>query len=117
VLTLYFLSNMKADTADYWIKNLELLPHPEGGYYREIFSSNEIIDQKCLPQRFAGSRKFYTSIYFLLKNNEVSHFHRIKSDEIWCFHAGKTIEIHEINKESIYCVRKLGLNPQKDEMP
>jgi predicted cupin superfamily sugar epimerase len=108
---------MIVKNADYWINHLNLLPHPEGGFYKEIFSSIESIDQNRLHKRFSGSRKFYTSIYFLLRNDEVSHFHRIKSDEIWTFHTGSALDIHIIDENGTYSIKKLGLNPEKSEMP
>ena len=57
------------------IEKLQMLPHPEGGFYKETYRS---IDT-CLD----GSRNLQTAIYFLLTSDNVSHFHRIKSDEIW----------------------------------
>ena len=105
--TLSFLLLVMNDIkANYWIEHLNLLPHPEGGYYREIFSSKEVIKQNSLPHEFNGNRKLYTSIYFLLEGSNVSHFHRIKSDEIWCFHSGSSLEIHTIDKNSKHLVKK-----------
>ena len=37
--------------ARYWIEQLALIPHPEGGYYRETYRSSEQIDDACLPER------------------------------------------------------------------
>ena len=108
---------MENNNADYWINQLNLLPHPEGGYYKEIFSSSEVINQRLLNQRFTGNRKYYTSIYFLIKDEQVSHFHRIKSDEIWSFHAGDVLDIHVIDENGNYSIRKLGLNTEKEELP
>jgi len=108
---------MENNNADYWINHLNLLPHPEGGYYKEIFSSSEEMNQKSLPLRFSGDRKYYTSIYFLLKGNQVSHFHRIKSDEIWSFHAGNVLDIHVIDPRGNYSLLKLGLDLEKKELP
>lgn len=31
-------------TADYWIKKLNLQPHPEGGYYKEVFRSHNKVN-------------------------------------------------------------------------
>lgn len=61
--------------ADFWIKKLELKHHPEGGYYKELFKSEELIRKGGLPSRYSSNRSFYTSIYFLLKTGEVSKFH------------------------------------------
>ncbi len=80
------------------IKKLDLTPHPEGGYYKEIFRADEIIDVKFLPQRYTGNRCFSTSIYFLLEKNQVSKFHRLKSTEIWYYHYGCPLTLHIIEK-------------------
>jgi predicted cupin superfamily sugar epimerase len=70
------------------IEKLDLKPHPEGGYYKETYRSVET----CLD----GSRNLQTAIYFLLTSDNVSHFHRIKSDEIWYFHAGSPLIVHTL---------------------
>ncbi|GAB2940934.1 hypothetical protein GCM10027048_01680 [Hymenobacter coalescens] len=70
------------------IQALQLLAHPEGGYYRETYRS---------PQRLSTaqgtSRNVSTGIYYLLENEDKSHFHRIQSDELWFFHQGQPLEI------------------------
>ncbi|MEI6123952.1 MAG: cupin domain-containing protein [Bacteroidota bacterium] len=86
------------DKADFWIQKLQLLPHPEGGYYRENFRSFETISGDSLPNRYNSERNFTTSIYFLLKSNQVSAFHRLKSDEIWHFYQGAPIHVYLITK-------------------
>lgn len=72
---------MNEKTAQYWIKNLDLIAHPEGGYYKNTYAS-ESADLDVAGKK----RKLYTSIYFLLSSGEISHFHRLKSDELWYFH-------------------------------
>ena len=74
--------------AEYWIEKLKLLPHPEGGYYKETYRSEEIINRDHLSQRFKGQRNISTSIYYLLQSGQISKLHRIKSDEIWHFYDG-----------------------------
>ena len=81
---------------------LGLEPHPEGGYYKETFKSTEMITDQELTVQFEGKRKLYTSIYFLLTSNNVSHFHRIKSDEVWYYHAGSPLTIHIIDEKGEY---------------
>ena len=82
------------------IQKLSLQPHPEGGFYKETYRS---IDT-CLD----GSRNLQTAIYFLLTSDNVSHFHRIKSDEIWYFHDGQTLEIIEIDSNGNETITRLG---------
>lgn len=70
-----------------------LQPHPEGGWYKETYRSNEAIPENALPARFTGNRTFSTAIYFLLEQGNFSAFHKIKSDECWHFYAGDALEI------------------------
>lgn len=84
------------------IEKLELLPHPEGGYFKEVYRSNEIIKNKDLPERFEGDRNFGTSIYYLLEKEQFSTFHRLKSDETWHFYYGSPILIHIIDETGNY---------------
>jgi len=80
-------------SADYYIEKLNLQKHPEGGYFKEIYRSEEIIKSNALPTYFDGERNISTSIYFLLKSDDFSSFHRIKSDEIWHFYKGSPLTI------------------------
>ena len=103
--------------SQYFISKLGLEPHPEGGYYKETFKSTEMISDQELTVDFDGKRKLYTSIYFLLTSNNISHFHRIKSDELWYYHAGSSLTIHIIDEKGEYTEIKLGLNIDKGEVP
>lgn len=100
-------------SADYWIKTLDLLPHPEGGYFREVYRSLEQVQKSSLPPRFQGPRCFATSIYYLLKSDNFSRFHRIASDEIWHFYAGTPIEVHTLSRQRGYCKFTLGSSPDE----
>ncbi len=98
-------------TAADYISYLQLLPHPEGGYYKETYRSSEKITYASLPLRFAqttGDRSLATSIYFLLPAGEFSAFHRINSDEGWHFYAGGPILIHVIDPDGRYTQLVLG---------
>jgi len=71
-------------TADEVIETLDLAPHPEGGHFKEIH-------RHVAPN---GERGAVTSIYFLLKAGERSHWHRVTDgEEIWCWHAGAALEL------------------------
>lgn len=87
------------------IKQHQLEPHPEGGYFKETLIADEIID---LNNR--ESRPLYTSILFLLYKNEDSHFHRLQSDEIWIFQKGSPLDIVCINPDSSLEIIHLGLD-------
>ncbi|KAA5548818.1 cupin domain-containing protein [Adhaeribacter rhizoryzae] len=98
-------------TAQDYIQHLNLLPHPEGGYYRETYRATENIPNAGLPARFGpttGNRSFATAIYFLLPAGEFSAFHRIKSDEGWHFYAGGPLYIHVLDPSGQYTRLQLG---------
>lgn len=82
--------------AVYWVEKLGLMPHPEGGFLKETYQSEYYLPSKALPTCFSSQRKISTAIYFLLNDSNFSTFHKIKSDEIWHFYQGSTIEIYYI---------------------
>jgi uncharacterized protein len=108
---------MNQRDAHYYVSKLGLEPHPEGGYYKRTFASGEQVTDRELSVNFDGKRKLYTSIYFLLTSKDVSHFHRLKSDELWYYHAGSPLTIHIINENGEYEEVKLGLNLDYGEVP
>lgn len=79
--------------AQEWIISLGLQPHPEGGYYREVYRSSEAVGGECFSPAFDGPRNFSTSIFYLLRSGEKSRLHKLKSDELWYFHAGSRLTI------------------------
>ena len=101
--------------AQKYIEKLQLKLHPEGGYYKEIYRAGEIILAEHLPKRYKSSRNFSTSIYFLLEGNQVSNFHRLKSDEQWHFYDGSTIVLYVINENGNLNKNLLGRNIEKGE--
>lgn len=105
------------NNSEYWINKLKLNKHPEGGYYKETYKNIESISDKELTAEFDGTRSLATSIYFLLNSGEVSHFHRLKSDELWYYHTGASLTIYVINEDGDLQELKLGLNVEDGEMP
>lgn len=95
----------------YYIENLKLEKHPEGGYYKESFVASDSI------VRNNDKKDLWTSIYFLLHTGEVSNFHRLKSDEMWYFHAGNALTIYMISPSGELIEKKLGLNISEGEEP
>ena len=89
-------------------KKLEMIPHPEGGFYKETYRSEE----QCLE----GKRSIQTIIYFLLRSSDVSRFHRIKSDEMWFFHLGSPLVVHTLT-ENGHIEHHLGNNLISGETP
>ena len=97
--------------AQYYIQYLQLLPHPEGGYYAETHRS----EMSFSFPGFTGERSLATSIYFLLAKGQQSALHRIQSDEIWYHHDGGSLEIIELAPDGTETITKLGKNLSQGE--
>ena len=102
-------------SAEYFIKSLNMTAHPEGGYFKESFISPSKLAPNTL--HINEERLLWTSIYFLLRTGEVSNFHRLKSDEMWYFHAGESLTIYMISPDGELIEKQLGLNIEKGETP
>jgi predicted cupin superfamily sugar epimerase len=79
------------------ISELHLQPHPEGGYFREIFRSAHEV--RPLDERSA--RCALTTIYFLLVKGQYGRWHRVASDEVWHFYEGDPLEIYWIDGQDV----------------
>jgi predicted cupin superfamily sugar epimerase len=106
--------NLAMHTPEFWIEQLRLQPHPEGGYYRETYRSREEISVNELGNNFNGWRSVSTAIYFLLTQKDRSLFHRIKSDELWHFHYGDPLNIYVLGERGLV-THTLGSNPENGE--
>ena len=93
------------------ISQLNLKEHPEGGFYAETYRSHF----KSLNQENC-SRNLSTIIYYLLEANDISCFHRLKSDEIWFFHQGEPLEVIMIVEGKIQKFL-LGNDLQNSQLP
>jgi hypothetical protein len=91
-----------------YITTLNLLTHPEGGYFREIYKSEDTFQLASLPRYHNGARSYCTLIYYLLEEKQKSNFHILKSDEIWHHLDGSTIELHMIDRNGEYNKISLG---------
>ena len=89
--------------AAHWINHLQLQPHPEGGYYKEVFRSQQNINRLGAN----AVKQACTSIYYLLEGTDYSGFHRLASDEIWYFHKGAALHVHAINADGVYIIHEL----------
>jgi predicted cupin superfamily sugar epimerase len=103
------------NTAAYWIQHLSLEPHPEGGFFKELYRSSITIEKKMLPLGFQDSRRLATSIYYLLRSDDISRFHRLRSDELWYFHYGSSFRIIIIDQEGHKQTKLLGPRIEKAE--
>lgn len=90
------------------IDHLDLRAHPEGGWYKETLVS---YDQD-------GHRSDISAIYFLLKQGETAHWHKITdANEIWSWHAGSVLSIYRRQDDEPVEILKLGCDLRKGERP
>jgi predicted cupin superfamily sugar epimerase len=87
------------------IDSLELVPHPEGGFYREMHRANSLVKEAN-----GSSKNAYSSIYYLLSGNDFSAWHRIQSDETWFFHLGCDITIYYFDPQNTLATFQIGQN-------
>ena len=78
------------------IEKFQLKPHPEGGYYRQLYSNDET------------GKKDISTIYYMLTGNDKSAFHRLHGvTEIWYYHAGEPLDIYVIDIDGNLTVHNL----------
>jgi len=94
-------------TPDDIIANLKLTPHPEGGWYREMWRA----------EAGHGERPSGTAIYYLLKAGERSHWHRIDAVEIWHYYAGAPLLLSLSDDGANSRDETLGVNLESGERP
>ena len=80
-----------------------LRPHPEGGFYREIYRSPQTVTAAA-----GAGRRALTHIYFLLLAGQISRFHRVCHDEVWNFYEGAPLTLVTFDGAEI---RKQRLGP------
>lgn len=95
---------------------LDLQPHPEGGFYKEIYRSKGMINEEGLPG-YSGKRNYATSIYFLLTKDNFSAFHSILQDELWHHYEGDVVEVHCIDQLGKHRVIELGKAIDTNQQP
>ncbi|MBP2666235.1 MAG: hypothetical protein H6Q76_1215 [Firmicutes bacterium] len=93
--------------AEYFIEKLGLEPHIEGGYCKELYQNSRRFDDRPIS----------STIYYLLKSGQVSKFHRLKSDELWFYHCGSPMLVHEINSAGELSTTRLGLRVEHGYQP
>jgi predicted cupin superfamily sugar epimerase len=93
---------------------LDLRPHPEGGFYREIYRSAT----QVTTADTRGSRAALTTIYFLLADGATSRWHQVDSDEVWHLYEGGPLELLELSSSGHDLIRhRLGAIGHGEETP
>jgi predicted cupin superfamily sugar epimerase len=96
------------------IETLDLRPHPEGGFYRELHRSTS----QVVPADGRGARAALTTIYFLLPGDTSSRWHRVASDEVWHLYEGGPLELLELHGDARQLVsHRLGTIGDGDTSP
>ncbi len=108
---------MNHHNQDYWVEKLNLISHPEGGFYAETYRAEGIIPKKTFSKKFSGNCAYSTAIYFLLTGNTFSAFHRIASDEMWHFYDGDPLSIFFFDELGNLQEKVLGMDIEKNQFP
>ena len=86
------------------IRRFELIPHPEGGYYRETYRATQTVHRAGAGEPRSAS----TAIYYMLCDGAHSTWHRLKSDEAWHFYAGTPLLVHVLDRDGKLTTHRLG---------
>jgi hypothetical protein len=78
------------------IERLQLTPHPEGGFYKEVFRDLARVRFADGRERSAG-----TTIYYHLPEGTFSAFHRLRATEIWHRYGGGALRLHMLGLDSL----------------
>jgi uncharacterized protein len=95
------------------VRTLDLKPHPEGGFYTETFRSSLTLESAA----HTGSRAASTAIYFLLRSEDFSAFHRVRSDEVWHHYLGDPLELLLLDGEAKLSRQLLGSDLTNGQRP
>jgi len=87
------------------INTLNLEPHPEGGFYKEMYRS----ETKVKDLIGSSNKSALTSIYYLLAGKDFSAWHRIQSDETWYFHLGCDVLIYFFDENKLLRTKQIGM--------
>lgn len=109
--------NTEALTWQAIVDLLDLRPHPEGGFYREMYRAEEGIERAAMPERYSGKRCYGTAIYYLLTSNTFSTMHKVESDEIFHFYLGDTVEQLRLFDDGTSEIINLGQNIVAGDRP
>jgi predicted cupin superfamily sugar epimerase len=90
------------------IDRFGLQPHPEGGFFSEVYRSDIDLPHPEIPSGQSNRRCAGSLIYFLLAGQDYSAFHRVRwTDEIWHLYAGGPLELHIIDGHGSYRLQTL----------
>lgn len=100
-----------------WARQLDLVPHPEGGWFRETWRSELLVGESVLPPSYAGPRNAGTAILFLLMPGQQSAWHTVRSAEVWLYHRGSPLELEVGQERATATMHLLGGAVEAGEQP
>ncbi|MCW2734901.1 MAG: hypothetical protein JWR13_5717 [Mycobacterium sp.] len=100
-----------------WAGKLDLVPHPEGGWYRETWRSDLTLGQPALPPEYSGPRSAGTAILFLLMPGQQSAWHTVRSAELWLHHRGSPLLLEVGAEQHSATTHLLGSDVNMGEEP
>lgn len=74
-----------------WVRQLDMAPHPEGGFFKETWRSDLVLGESVLPPDYTGPRNAGTAILFVLLPGQQSAWHTVRSAELWLYHRGSPL--------------------------
>ena len=111
-LLLFTLSTVEgAGRVDEIVQGLQMVRHPEGGWFSEVYTSPVVFSTSD------GSRALAGSIYYLLEKKEKSSFHQIDCDELWYYHEGSGLRVYILKMDGQVEERLLGRDFSRHESP
>ena len=99
---------MENSSAEEIISILQLEAHPEGGFYRQTFKDTDLNED---------GRSLSSVIYYLLKFDQVSDWHKVDATEIWFWHSGAPMVISISSNGRDTEALHLGPNVQVNQKP
>jgi len=105
------------NTAKAWIDKLDMVPHPEGGFYTRPFISKEKFIRHDIPGVSTSERKLWTSEYMLFEPKMIMTFHTLRSESVWYFHYGDPIKFYLISPEGDLYIKYLGIDLSSEHSP
>jgi len=104
-------------TAMDWIEKLDMVPHPEGGFYTRPHVSKEKYIRHDIPGISSSERKLWTSEYMLFEPNMIMTFHTLRSESVWYYHCGASLKFYLISPDGDLIIKHLGLDMDAEHTP
>ena len=96
------------------IAHLDLLPHPERGFFAETYRAAGNVTAESHP----AARSASTAIYFLVTSEQpTTYLHRLLSDEVFHLYEGGPLEILRLFPDGSADIARLGLDIGAGERP